>query len=83
MSPQNGALKGNFGWSQTPEAGNFARLQGVRIVLSTEKFARKFISGVKMERKFGKEEKVSKNQFQWAFLRKAIVLNGIYAEIVV
>ena len=23
-------LQGHFGWSQTPEAGNFARLQGVR-----------------------------------------------------
>jgi hypothetical protein len=83
LSPQNGALKRHFGWSQTPEAGNFARLQGVRIFFSTEKFARKFILGVKMERKFGKEEKESKNPFQWAFLRKAIVLNGTYAEIVV
>jgi hypothetical protein len=36
-----------------------------------------------MEKKFGKEEKVSKNPFQWVFLRKAIVLNRIYAEIVV
>jgi hypothetical protein len=55
----------------------------MRIVFSTEKFAKNFISGVKMEIRFGKEEKVSKNPFQWAFLRKAIVLNGIYAEIVV
>jgi hypothetical protein len=38
---------------------------------------------IKMEKKFGKEEKVSKNPFQWGFLRKAIVLNRIYAEIVV
>jgi hypothetical protein len=58
-------------------------LQEMRIVFSTEKFAKNFISGVKMEIRFGKEEKVSKNPFQWAFLRKAIVLNGIYAEIVV
>jgi hypothetical protein len=49
----------------------------------TEKFSKKFISGVKMEKQFGKEEKLSKNPFQWAFLRKAIVLNRIYAEIVV
>jgi hypothetical protein len=66
--------------SQTPEAGNFAQLQGVRIVFSTEQFAKNFISGLKTENKFGKEEKVSK---KWAFLRKAIVLNRIYAEIVV
>jgi hypothetical protein len=75
--------KGHFGWSQTPEARNFARLQGVRIVFSTEKFAKNFLSGLKMEKMFGKEEKVSKNPFQWFFLRKAIVLNRIYAEIVV
>jgi hypothetical protein len=46
LSPQNGALKRHFGWSQTPEAENFARLQGVRIVFSTEKFAKNFISGL-------------------------------------
>jgi hypothetical protein len=57
-------------------------LQGVRIVFSTEKFAKTFISGLKMEKKFGKEEKMSKNPFQWLFLRKT-VLNRIYAEIVV
>jgi hypothetical protein len=57
LSPQNGALKGHFGWSQTPEAGNFSRLQGVRIVFSTEKFAKNFISGLKMKKKFGKLRK--------------------------
>jgi hypothetical protein len=61
----------------------FRAVAGVRIVFSTEKFAKKFISGLKMEKKFGKEEKVSKNPFHWAFLRKAIVLNRIYEEIVV
>ena len=76
MSPQNSALKRAF-WLVP------FRLQEMRIVFSTEKFAKNFISGVKMEIGFGKEEKVSKNPFQWAFLRKAIVLNGIYAEIVV
>ena len=55
----------------------------MRIVFSTEKFAKNFISGLKMEKKFGKEEKVSKNAFQWVFSRKAIVLNRIYAEIAV
>jgi hypothetical protein len=35
--------KGHFGWSQTPEARNFALLQGVRIVFSTEKFAKKIL----------------------------------------
>jgi hypothetical protein len=40
----------------------------VRIVFSTEKFAKNFISGLKMEKKFGKEEKVSKNPFQWECL---------------
>ena len=49
---------------------NFARLQGVRIVFSTERFAKNFISGLKMEKKFGKEEKVSKNPFQWFFYEK-------------
>jgi hypothetical protein len=44
-----------------PEAENFARLQGVRIVFSTAKFAKNFISRLKMEKKFYKEEKVSKN----------------------
>ena len=53
------------------------------LIFSTEKFAKNIISGLKMEKKFGKEEKVSKNPFQWDFLRKAIVLNRIYAEIVV
>jgi hypothetical protein len=62
--------KGHFGWSQTPEARNFARLQGVRIVFPTAKFAKNFISGLKMEKKVLK-------------IRKAIVLNRIYAEIVV
>jgi hypothetical protein len=38
---------------------------------------------LKWKKKLCKEEKVSKNPFQWAFLRKAIVLNRIYAEIVV
>jgi hypothetical protein len=42
----------------------------VRIVFSTEKFAKNFISGLKMEKNFGKEEKVSKNPFQWAFFEK-------------
>jgi hypothetical protein len=42
--------KGHFGWCQTPEVGNFARLQGVRIVFSTEKFAKSFISGIKWKK---------------------------------
>jgi hypothetical protein len=41
-------FKGHFGWSQTPEAGSFARLQGVRIVFSTAKFAKHFMSRLKM-----------------------------------
>jgi hypothetical protein len=49
---------------------NFARLQGVRIVFSTERFAKNFISGLKMEKNFGKEEKVSKNPFQCFFCEK-------------
>ena len=44
--------KGHFGSSQTPEARNFARLQGVRIVFPTAKFAKNFISRLKMEKKF-------------------------------
>ena len=69
---------------QTPEARYFVRLQlGVRIVFSTAKFANNILSRLKMEKKFCKGEKVSKNPFQWAFLRKAIVLYRIYTEIVV
>jgi hypothetical protein len=43
----------------------------VRIVFSTEKFAKNFLSGLKMEKMFGKEEKVSKNPFQWVFFTKS------------
>ena len=45
----------DFGWSQTSEARNFARLKGVRIVFSTARF-----EDLKWK-KFYKEEKVSKN----------------------
>ena len=54
LSPQNDGFIRHFGWSQTPEAGNFARLQqlqGVRIVFSTAKIAKNFISRLKMEKK--------------------------------
>ena len=88
LCPQNGGFirafwHWHFGWSKTSEARNFARLQGVRIVFSTAKFEKNFIWRLKMEKKFCKEEKVSKNPFQGDFLRKAIVLNRIYTEIVV
>ena len=43
------------------------------------KFAKTIISRLKVEKSFLKE----KNPFQWDFLRKAIVLNRIYTEIVV
>jgi hypothetical protein len=43
----------------------------VRIVFSTEKFTKNFISGLKMEEKFGKEEKVSKNPFQCGLFTKS------------
>ena len=84
VSTKLGIYKGILvGPMQTPEARYFTRLQGVRIVFSTGKFAKKFLSRLKMEKKFCKGEKVSKNPFQWAFLRKAIVLYRIYTEIVV
>jgi hypothetical protein len=38
LSPQNGGFMADFGWSQTSEARNFARLKGVRIVFSTARF---------------------------------------------
>jgi hypothetical protein len=38
-------------------------LQGLRIAFSTAKFAKIFISRLKMEKKFYKEEKVPKNPF--------------------
>jgi hypothetical protein len=61
--------KGHFGWSQTPEAKEFRAVAGSAncLFFSTERFAKNFISGLKMVKNFGKEEKVSKNPFQWFF----------------
>jgi hypothetical protein len=80
LTPQNGGLiKGHFGWSQTSEARNFARLQGMRIVFFNSKFEKNIISRLKVEKKFCKGEK----PIPVGFFRKAIVLNRIYTEIVV
>jgi hypothetical protein len=42
---------------------NVGLIRAVRIVFSTAKFAKNFISRLKMEKKCYKEEKVSKNPF--------------------
>ena len=67
-----------FGWSQTPEA----RKLGVLIVFFNFKVCKKnFLSRLKMEKKFCKEEKpIPVHGF---YLRKSTVLNRIYTEIVV
>ena len=61
-------LYGHFGWSQTTEARNFARLQGVRIVFSTAKFEKKiYIETLNEKKKFVKE----KSTFEWALFTKS------------
>ena len=50
----------DFGWSQTSEARNFARLKGVRIVFSTARLEKKIISRLRMEKSFIRKKKCLK-----------------------
>ena len=59
-----------YSYLQIPEVANFARLQGVRIVFSTAKFAKIFISRLKMEKSFTKKKKCLKTHSSGLFYEK-------------
>jgi hypothetical protein len=63
LSPQNGGFIRAFWLVPDSWGGEFRAVAGSANCISTAKFANIFISRLKMEKKFYKEEKVSKNPF--------------------